>query len=186
MKKTTKAFTLVEIIVVCGVVALFVGTAIMLLSNFRKGYSRSEKSAILLQDTAMFLAQLRSDMNNAVIDPTIPVDKSEKQFDTAPGHLSFQMYDNREGKLVRVVYNLTGHNLTRTIDNGTSRTLVKDNIASLTWETEIESFSGKASGTLRLSLKIDAVLKTRNGNENPFEIHTRIFPARLNRQLNCR
>lgn len=189
MKKiNNKAFSLVEIIVVCGVVALFVGTAVTLLSNFRQGYSRSENSSILLQDGAMFLAQLRNDLNNAVLDPSMPSEKADKQLEISSEKLSFKIYDNREGKIVPVSYTISGKtdhsSLSRQIGNGSEKTLIKNNVASLSWRTEIESFSGKASGTVRLCIEINASLQTEKGKEKPFEIRTKIFPARLNRQLN--
>ena len=50
MKQTKEAFTLVEIIVVSAISAVFITTVVMLLINFRKGYSKSEYSGILMQD----------------------------------------------------------------------------------------------------------------------------------------
>lgn len=176
--------------VVCGVVTLFLGTAISLFSNFRQGYSKSENSAILLQDGAMFLAQLRNDLNNAVLDPSLPPEKADLQIETVPSQLSFKIYDNRAGKIVPVSYNISGKkshsNLSRKIGNQNEKILIKNCVASLTWKTVFESFSGKASGTIRLSVEIHTQLQTEKGKEKPFEIHTKIFPARLNRQLNSK
>ncbi len=187
MKRTEKkAFTLVEILVVCGVVSLFLAIAISVFSNFRQGYAKSESGAILLQDAALFLAQLRNDMNNAVIDPGQT--QAMGQFSVEPNQLSFKIYDNREGKIVPVVYSINSKgkttDLLRKAGTGSARALIKDNVASITWQSEIETFSGPASGTIRLSLKLSASLKTGKGQEKPFQITTRIFPARLNRQLN--
>lgn len=187
MKKTDKkAFTMVEILVVCGVVALFLAIAITVFSNFRQGYSKSESGAILLQETAMFLARLRSDMNNAVLNPKT-ID-SGKQFSVEPNQLSFNVYDNHEGKIVPVVYSITGSkegfDLSRTAGAASPKTLIKNHIASMSWNTEIETFSGPASGTVRISLKLKTTLKTTKGKEKPLTISTHIFPSRLNRQLN--
>lgn len=187
MKKTSKkGFTLVEILVVCGVSALFLAIAISVFSNFRQGYSRSESGAILLQDAAIFLAQLRNDMNNAVIDPAAA--NAGSQFSVDSNHLSFKIYDNRESKILPVVYSVVPSgkktDLLRKVGTNSAKTLIRDNVASITWSTEIEAFAGKASGTVRLSLNLVVNLKTEKGQEKPFSISTRIFPARLNRQLN--
>lgn len=189
MKKSKKnAFTLVEILVVCAVVSVFLASAITLFSNFRQGFTRSESSAILLQDAALFLAQLRNDLNNAVLDTSLTNSEIEQQFSVTPKQLNFKAYDNREGAVLPVIYRLSGKegnaSLWRKIGNRAEKELIKSNVASLTWQTEIESFSGKASGTVRLCLNINCILQTQRAQEKPFEIRTRIFPARLNRQLN--
>jgi prepilin-type N-terminal cleavage/methylation domain-containing protein len=187
MKKTDKnAFTLIEILVACAVVALFVGTVISLFVNFRRSYSKSESSAILLQETALFLARLRNDMNNAVIDPAAA--DAGLQFDATADQLSFKVYDNRSGKIYPVVYRVLGDNekrdLLRRLGNENEKPIVRNNVASISWETEIERFAGPASGTIRVCLNLKVTLKNVRGSEKPFEIKTRIFPARLNRQLN--
>lgn len=183
------AFTLVEILVVCGVVSLFLAIAISVFSNFRQGYSKSESGAILLQDAALFLAQIRNDMNNAVIDPGSPSAQGVSQFSVEPQQLSFKIYDNRSGKIVPVVYSLVKKgqrtDLQRKSGSSAAKTLISDNVDSIHWQSDIETFSGPASGTIRLSLKLVTRLKTEKGKEKPFEITTRIFPARLNRQLNA-
>ena len=183
-------FTLVEILVVCGVVSIFLAIAISVFSNFRRGYSRSESGAILLQDAAMFLAQLRNDMNNAVIDPGSGPGEADQHFVVEPGLLRFKIYDNREGKIVSVVYRVSdekdGGDLFRKSGLNSEKNLIRNNVASISWSPELESFAGKASGTMRLSLVVKMNLKTTRGNEKPFEMNTRIFPARLNRQLNGR
>lgn len=185
-----QGFTLVEILVVFGVIAVFLGTAISVFTNFRQGYSRSESGAILLQDAAMFLAQLRNDLNNAVIDSGAPAQRVDQQFLVEPGQLRFKVYDNREGKVVPAVYRIVsgknGGEMLRKLGISTEKGLIKNSVASISWYPEVEHFSGKASGTMRLSLVVKLSLKTPGGKEKPFELNTRIFPARLNRQLNSR
>jgi prepilin-type N-terminal cleavage/methylation domain-containing protein len=189
MKRIIKrGFTLVEIIVVCGVVAVFMGTVISLFVNFQQGYSKSESSAVLLQESALLLAQMRNDMNNAVLNAQASANSSAKQFVAEKEQLSFNIYDNRAGKIYPVVYRLSGpagqQSLSRRPGSGSEKTIIKGSVASLSWATEVENFSGAASGTIRLSLKVAFSLKTERGSEKPFSIKTRIFPARLNRQLN--
>jgi Tfp pilus assembly protein PilE len=191
MKATNKkAFTLVEILIACGVTAVFLATAITVFSNFRRGYSRSESSAIHLQDTALFVARLRNDLNNAVINPSISAQNQTNQFETTEDSLDFMIYDNRMGQVVPVNYSLTGkpgqQTLTRRSGNSSNKVLIKNNVASLSWKPEIEGFSGKASGTFRLCLNLKISLNDKKNKEKPFAFNTRIFPARLNKQINNR
>ncbi|MGM0600319.1 MAG: PulJ/GspJ family protein [Candidatus Rifleibacteriota bacterium] len=191
MKATNnKGFTLVEILIVCGVTAVFLTTAISVFSNFRRGYSRSESSAIHLQDTALFVAKLRNDLNNAVIDPSPSSQNQSNHFETTDETLSFMVYDNTIGQVTPVSYSLSGKQdqktLKRRLGNNSNKILIKNNVASLSWNPEIESFSGKASGTFRLCLNLKILLKDKKSKEKPFAFNTRIFPARLNKQLNNR
>ncbi|PKL50298.1 MAG: hypothetical protein CVV42_03320 [Candidatus Riflebacteria bacterium HGW-Riflebacteria-2] len=186
----TRAFTLVEIIVVCGIVTVFLGTAIMLFTNFRRGFSRSEGTAVLMQDGALFLARLRTDLNNAVIAPDAS-GGTPAQINTTPDQLSFMVYSSREAKALPVIYRYlaaeNGGSIFRREGGEKERELIKDRVASLTWQTELERFvepDSTGSGTIRLSIGLDMKLKMKSGDEKPFSLKTSIFPARLNRQLN--
>jgi type II secretory pathway pseudopilin PulG len=185
-----RAFTLVEILVVCGIVSVFLGTAIMLFTNFRRGYSRSEGTAVLMQDGALFLARLRTDLNNAVIAPDSS-GGAPAQLSATPDQLSFMVYSSREARTMPVVYRYlaadNGGSVFRREGSEKERELIKDRVASLTWQTELERFiepESTGSGTLRLSIGLDIKLKMKSGDEKPFTLKTSIFPARLNRQLN--
>ena len=79
-------FTLIEILVVCGISVVFLTTAIMLLTNFRQGFSRSENTAVLMQESALFLARLRTDLNNAVLTTGGAAGTIDKQMHALPGH----------------------------------------------------------------------------------------------------
>jgi len=185
-----KAFTLVEIIVVCGIVTVFMGTAIMLFTNFRRGFSRSEGTAVLMQDGALFVARLRTDLNNAVISPDVS-GTNPAQLNATADQLSFMVYSSREAKAVPVLYRYrqadSGGSIFRREGDGSERELIKDRVASLTWQTELERFietGSNGSGTIRLSIALDIKLKMERGDEKPFALKTSIFPARFNRQLN--
>lgn len=179
-------FTLVEILVVCGVSAVFLGTAIMLFTNFRQGYSRSENVAVLMQESALFLARLRTDMNNAVLSG--PASDFLRQIQAEPNQLNFNVYSSRHGRIQPVVYRYVaapaGGQISRREANESERVLIKDHVASFSWQVQLERFATAGSGTFRLSLAIDLQMKTSSGKEKPFAIKTTIFPARLNRQLN--
>lgn len=183
-----KAFTLVEILVVCGIVTVFLGTAVMLLTNFRRGFSRSENTAVLMQEGALFLARLRTDLNNAVLTGNLKAVPIQKQLSTTAEKLQFQVYSSQAGKIIPITYTYSassnGGNLSRKEGDGSDRVLIKDHVASLSWQTELEKFSTPGSGTFRLSIAMAMQLKVNSGKEQPFDLKTSIFPARLNRQIN--
>lgn len=184
----TKAFTLVEILVVCGIATVFLGVAIMLLTNFSQGFSRSENTAVLMQESALFIARLRTDLNNAVLTGNLDMVPMEKQLSASANKLQFQVYSSVDGKTIPITYTYEpqtrGGNLLRQEANGSNRVLIKDHVASLSWQTELEKFSTPGSGTFRLSIALSLQLKVDSGKEKPFELKTSIFPARMNRQIN--
>lgn len=188
--KNNKAFTLVEIIVVCGIASVFLGTAIMLFTNFRRGYSRSEGTAVLMQEGALLVARLRTDLNNAVIAPDAS-GRGQAQLKTTADQLSFMLYSNRDARILPVIYRYqsadSGGSIYRREGSDDERVLIKDRVASLTWFTELKRFiepESPGSGTLRISIGLDLELKMKSDDEKPFLLKTSIFPARLNRQLN--
>lgn len=182
------AFTLVEILVVCGIVTVFLGMAIMIFTNFRRGYSRSENTAVLMQESALFLARLRTDLNNAVLTGESGAVPLDQQLNSTAERLQFLVYSSQEGKTLPITYRYrpgrAGGSIYRKEANASERQLIKDHVASLTWQAEIEKFATPGSGTLRLSINLDVHLKVDSGSEKPFRIKTSIFPARMNRQLN--
>jgi Tfp pilus assembly protein PilE len=188
--KTSHGFTLVEIIVVCGIVTIFLGTAIMLFTNFRRGYSRSEGNAALMQDGALFLARLRTDLNNAVLVPDTSGSSNPAQLSTTANQLSFMVYSSREARALPVIYRYqaaaAGGTIFRKEGDDNERALIKDRVASLTWQTDLERYLEPegGSGTVRLSIALALELKMKQNDEKAFPLKVSIFPARLNRQLN--
>lgn len=184
----TKGFTLVEILVVCGIVTVFLGTAIMLFTNFRRGFSRSESTAILMQESSIFLARLRTDLNNAVLTGSGGGQSIDQQLSATAQQLSFQVYSSQSGTTTPITYTYEprdkGGSISRKEGSSGKKVLIKDHVASLSWEVQLEKFPTPGSGTLRLSIALDLKLKTETGKEKLYELATSIFPARLNRQLN--
>jgi type II secretory pathway pseudopilin PulG len=183
-----KAFTMVEILVVTGIATAFIGTAVMLLVNFRQSFSRSENTAILMQEGAMFVARLRTDLNNAVLTGDIGSVPVDQQLAITADKLRFLVYRSADGKTVPVVYSFeagaNGGSLLRKEAESGNKMLVKDHVASLSWEVQLEKFPTTGSETFRLGISLALQLKTSTGREAPFNLQTVIFPARLNRQLN--
>lgn len=188
MYNTNKGFTLVEIIVVCAVVAVFMISAIMLFSNFRKGYSRSESSAILLQEGAIFLARLRTDLNNAIIIPGAAKNSFNEQLHISPDQLKFSSYDSNTGSALPIIYyyrkSANGGSISRKISDKKERKLISNDVSKLSWNMVVEKFTGKASGTTRVGIHLKLELVDRKKKNKIFLLETRIFPARLNRQFN--
>lgn len=162
----------------------------MLFTHFRRSFSRSEGTAILMQEGALFVARLRTDLNNAVLLPDSP-GNSSAQLNAAADRLNFMVYNSREAKAQPVIYRYqameSGGSIFRREGSETERELIKGHVASLTWQTNLERFTlpgSTSSGTIRLSIGLEIHLSIKSGNEKPFALKTSIFPARLNRQFN--
>jgi len=187
-EQTKRAFTLPEILVVSAIIALFLGSAIMLFTNFRRSYTRSEGTAVVLQETALFTARLRTDLNNAVRNPKLASENHETQLLATDNQLTFIIHSDKDGKTVPVAYSYvqtgTGGSISRRLGNESERVIIKDNVASLSWKTELETHATTGTDTLRLGLKLDLSLKSPGSNDSGLDFSTIIFPARLNRQIN--
>ncbi len=177
-----------EILVVCGIVTVFLGTSIMLFTNFRRGFSRSESTAILMQESSLFLARLRTDLNNAVLSGGQSSQSIDQQLSAMPDKLHFQVYSSQTGTTIPITYAYEaaekGGSISRKEGSGSKKMLIKNHVASLSWQVQLEKFPTPGSGTLRLSISLDLKLKTETGKEKLYELSTSVFPARLNRQLN--
>ncbi len=182
-----RGFTLPEILVVCGVSAVFLGAAVMLFTNFRQGFSRSENVAVLMQESALFIARLRTDLNNAVLSGP-GTGSIDQQIQALPERLTFNVYSSRHGRILPVSYRYSpdakGGSISRREADDGEKILIRNHVASLAWQMQLERFPTTGSGTFRISVGLDLQLKTATGQEKPFAIKTAIFPARLNRQLN--
>lgn len=182
------AFTLPEILVVSAIIALFFGGAIMLFTNFRRSYSRSEGTAVVLQEAALFVARLRTDLNNAVRNPNLSSEPHDNQLLASDNQLDFVIYSDKDGQTVPVSYNYlqsdAGGSISRRLGNQSERVIVKDSIASFSWQTELETLPTTGTATLRLGLRLNLSLKSPGNTDSEFDFSTIIFPARLNRQIN--
>lgn len=187
-EQNNTAFTLPEILVVSAIIALFVGSAIMLFTNFRRSYSRSEGTAVALQETALLVARLRTDLNNAVRNSRSSSKPADTELLASDNQLAFVIHSDKDGGTVSVTYNYlqsdTGGSLTRRPGNEPERVIVKNSIASLSWQTELETHPTTGTATLRLGLKLKLSLMASGNLDSQFDFSTIIFPARLNRQIN--
>lgn len=184
-KHFNKAFTLVEILVVCSVAALFIGTLVLLFTNVTRGYGRAEGEAVLLQKSALFIARLRDDLNNAVIAP-------DENYQTAilqsSDRLLFNIYCSSERGVLPVAYSYypdpNGGRITRKQGSDNERTLIQESVATLAWQLDIQKYETIGTNTVRMALEVDFALQASGRLSKPFEFKTLIFPARLNRQIN--
>ncbi len=190
-KKKKAGFTLVEIIVVCGLIGFIAGGAILMFRTFRQSYSKGEGTAVLLQEGVLLVANIRNDLNNAIIPPGTNAQNFFSHLRADKNQLKFSIYDNYTGKSQPVVYTYTfldvdKGSISRKIGNKSIKTIIAKNVASINWKLNFEKFSGLASGTSRLYVGIELHLKNHlQGHEKEnFTYKTKVFPVRLNRQLN--
>jgi len=190
--KTRWAFTLVEIVIGTFIALMLVVIVSMLLVQFKRSYSKGEESSVGIQEGGLFLANLRSDFVNAVMDPSLPPERWKEAIRAEPETLAFQIYKDAEGKIEPVLYHLEKKadgmlSVSRTQGAGSSKLLVNQRIASLSWKVETEVFPGLASGVKQIWLSLDMTL---GGQGKPgikakvVNLSTKCFPTRLNKQIN--
>ncbi len=195
MKRCNKAIsprphlglTLVEILIVVVIAVLFIGTLTTVFSGFRRSFAKGEESTAVIQEGGFFLAHLRNDLINAVLPKGLnPADW--QQAITADQHsLSFSLYADAQGTIETVTYSTDGTSLKRLGKYGSVKPMIEGRIASLSWQTGWEVIPTGGSGTRRLWVELSMLL---GGQGKPgmtskqLQLRTRLFPARLNRQLN--
>ncbi len=192
--RQSKGFTLVEILVGVGISVLLVGIVTLLLVQFKKSYSKGEESTIIIQEGGMFLAMLRNDMINAVMDKTLNPDQWKESIRAEPEAISFPIYRDAEGTIEPVIYAVEknpkkseGLSISRSQGGGSAKMLVDGHLASLTWTVGTDLLPGVGSGVRQIWLNIDLVL---GGQGVPglkgkiLRVSTKLFPTRLNRQIN--
>lgn len=184
--------TFVEIMVAAGLATMVLGGLIYAFSQFRRGYEKGESSAIVLQQGALLLGLMRSDMINAVFDRSLPPDRwRDAALTVTPTQVSFLVFSDDDGKMEKVSYTYSprreGGSITRTQGSNRTKTLVDKGVASLSWTLGEEIVPGLGSGVRRLWLNLDLSLggqgKTGMTSKSVL-LSTKLFPTRLNRQLN--
>ncbi|HNV68862.1 MAG TPA: prepilin-type N-terminal cleavage/methylation domain-containing protein [Candidatus Ozemobacteraceae bacterium] len=179
--------TLVEILIVVVIAVLLIGTLTTLFSGFRRSFAKGEESTVVIQEGGFFLAHLRNDLINAVLPPGFDQADWQKAIVADADSLSFSLYADAQGTIETVTYMTDGKSLKRMVKNGSPKPLIEGRIASLSWKTGWEVIPTPGSGTRRLWVELSATL---GGQGKPgmtskqLHLRTRLFPARLNRQLN--
>lgn len=186
-------FTLVEILVVLALATLIIGGIVLALGQFRRGFSKGEETGVTIQEGGMFLAHLRNDLINAVFDRRLPPDRWREAVQITPERLAFTVYTGESDRTTVIEYLYDPGNgkgsITRSAGGSRQRTLVNARVASLTWSLGTEELAAKGTGSGTRFLWID--LQTRFRGETTagtkgreLAISTKLFPARLIRQLN--
>lgn len=179
--------TLVEILIVVVIAVLFIGTLTTLFSGFRRSFAKGEESTAVIQEGGFFLAHLRNDLINAVFPKGLSPADWQKAITADPTSLSFSLYADAHGTIETVTYSTDGRSLKRVGKNGAMKLLIDGRIASLSWQTGWEVIPTGGSGTRRLWVELSMLLGGQGKpgmTSKPLQLRTRLFPARLNRQLN--
>lgn len=190
--KRYRAFTLVEILVVVALSALIIGGIMLLVRQFRHGFSQGEETGVTLQEGEMFLALLRNDLINAVFDKGSTAERWREAVNISPERLSFTVYTGENDQTSIVAYSYLPNSgrgsIMRSLGSSAPRTLVNGRVATLSWTLGTEEIPGTGTGSGTRFLWID--LQARFGGQKAgikgkeLAIATKLFPARLIRQLN--
>ena len=184
--KARQGLSLVEILVVAGLAVAILGGLIMLMTGYRRTFSKGEESTVVLQEAGLFLGFLRNDLINAVRPPTLPPDRWRESIVATKDRLAITIFRDAEGNLDQVVYAITGNSISRSQESGRVKTIVDGRVASLSWTIGSEELAAPASGVKRLWVELNG---TFGGQGRPgvksmaLPLRTRLFPTRLNRQL---
>ena len=188
MKKFKKAFTLIEIIIASAVFAVVLTAIFSFYNFFMKSYSSGESTAILLQDSALFFATLRNDLNNAVIENITEKINPNEIIISDETQIIIPAYNNTSGKVETVIYELVKQKNENIIVRKTYNNLPKKiigNVASISWQVECDNYNARPKNINRIcvSVSLSCNMKKKTNN-NEFKLKTNIFPARLNKQIN--
>ncbi|NLI77640.1 MAG: hypothetical protein GX442_14530 [Candidatus Riflebacteria bacterium] len=184
--------TFVEILVASVLLVLVLGGLIYAFTQFRRGYEKGESSAVVLQEGALLMGYLRTDLINAVLDPA---PKSGRWQDAAlvvsSDRVSFRIFSDDQGHTDQVSYvyapGRDGGSISRVQGNRSPKVLVNKRVASLTWALGEETAPGVGSGVRRLWLDLAVTLGGQGKagmTSRTSVLATKLFPVRLNRQLN--
>ncbi|HNW34351.1 MAG TPA: hypothetical protein PKM25_05420 [Candidatus Ozemobacteraceae bacterium] len=147
-----------------------------------------------MSESEMFLASLRYDLINAVGPRDASQPDWDKYLTVTPEKISFQIFRDADGAVdpVEYVYEKSpeGGSIQR-FQSSSRRRLIDHHIASLTWDvgTALVQSPGIASGFRQIwvSVRFSVGGKVKlSGKTREVLIETKIFPTRLNQQLNCR
>ncbi len=187
-KFNKKGFTLLEVVVASGVAATLLALLVMLFTNFRASYSKGEASGILMQEAALFIARLRTDLNNSVLVQNNLDLGFEDQLHSSANQLVFSIYNSDKGIIQPVIYELhetqKGKVITRKEGNGKGVTIIKNHVASLSWPITLDTYDTKPVPTKRIRIELDISLESTTQKDKIYNLKTNIFPVRLNKQLN--
>ena len=178
---------MVEILIVVVIAVLFIGTLMSLFTQFRRSFAKGEESTTVIQEGGFFLAHLRNDLINAVVPAGLAANDWYKAIVARPDSLEFSLYRDAEGNIDTVTYQFADKSVKRVLSSAGAKVLVEGHLASLSWNVGSEVIPSGGSGTRRLWVDLSVLLGGQGKpgvTSKPLIIRTRLFPARLNRQLN--
>ncbi|NLM16324.1 MAG: type II secretion system protein [Candidatus Riflebacteria bacterium] len=179
-----KAFTLTELLVTVAITGILMTTLYSLFSAMTRNYSKQESSNKALQETSLFMAQLRQDINNAIFyDSLLP---QETQFSSENGELNFKIYDNHTGNTEEIFYKViqSGNEIKviRTFQHK-EKAFETESFESLQMDFKFSEKQTEGEETLYSPLALHVQLKAVQKKGKDFIFNTYLVPIRANRQL---
>ncbi len=180
-------FSVPELAVGVGVLALFFGAVMMLSTQLNRNFTKGEATAVSQQELGLFLGALRQDMINCMAPAEYLGVDWKKAIVAEPGRLRFHVYADDRGAMLPVEWTQEGNRVRRSCQ-GNDKTYIRSEIASFAWRVETEVLTGRATGVRQMWLDVQVSLR---GPESrgalaaaPVSVKTKMFPRRLNRLLN--
>ncbi|MDN5279559.1 MAG: hypothetical protein PWR01_3524 [Clostridiales bacterium] len=171
MKKN--GFTLIEIIVVVIIIALFSGVIYKLMSGTFSQFFKSQTKLTNLRSASIILEHLKADLRLAVV----PIDESEKpEIVTTPGANSIKFCINDHGVRKIVKYSYENGMVYREIKGGKRRAVSQAKVADFIVEKSDEP--GNDFIAFRIIVDKDKDLETRSETNkgNKVEVKAYLYP----------
>ena len=178
-------FTLVEVLVIFGIVVLVLSVTIPAFEQFHRGFSSGEQANEAAREATMLVESLRNDLHNAVPPSDLASSSFRKVILCNEGELAFPVFADAAGTIVPVRYQISGSRVQRRLGDGAPQTLVTNSLASLTWTLHQDGdhlVSPFQAG--RIWIHIEGMFG-RHGSTGAVigtvPVSTNLFPVRWNR-----
>lgn len=178
-------FTLVELLVIFGIVVLLLSAAIPAFNQFRRTFTSGEQVNEAARETTMLIEHLRNDLHNAAPPAELTGSSFRQIIRCTPASLEFPVFSDTSGNVGMVRYEINGKNVQRRLGNDAPQMVVTDSLASLTWTLHQDGdHQASAFQAGRIWVHIDGLF----GRADPqgriigsVPISTNLFPVRWNR-----
>lgn len=201
-----QGYTLLEIVITSLIILIIISIGYNSFILFSKGFRKNEEKTKVMNEVILFISKLRNDLINSLI----PNEKYTKDIINSHQHvitptttnigislannqLDMFVYKDIFGNIEKVSYvyykdNTSNLSFIDRITSSSRKNLLKANLATFSWKIEEEVITLESGSQIkRVWLNIElSFIPDKIGimQEKPIELRFKIFPVRLNKQLN--